>query len=129
MRAREYERAQRGKTPAMKWIVRYIFPGGALDHLSMLVGNLENYAFEVHDIEALRGHYERTTRIWHDRLSANRKEAELEVGRAKTRLWLAWLASCALTFSHGSIGVFQTLASKRVRGASGLPPTREGLYR
>ena len=64
----------------MKWIVRYIFPGGALDHLSMLVGNLENYGFEVHDIEAWREHYARTTRLWHDRLLANFAAAEREVG-------------------------------------------------
>jgi hypothetical protein len=27
------------------------------------------------------------------------------------------------------LGIYQTLASKRARGASGLPPTRVDLYR
>ena len=60
---------------------------------------------------------------------ANSKEAEREVGSAKTRLWLAWLAGSSLGFARGSLGDFQTLASKRVRGPSGLPPTRDELYR
>jgi len=129
LRAKEYERIRRRKTPAMKWIIRYIFPGGMLDHLSMSIANLELYGFEVHDVETLREHYARTTRLWFDRLTANRAEAEREVGSVKTRLWLAWLAGSSIGFTRGSLGVFQTLASKRVRGASGLPPTRDGLYR
>jgi cyclopropane-fatty-acyl-phospholipid synthase len=128
MRAREYERMQRGKTPAAKWIIRYIFPGGMLDHLSMSIANLELYGFEVHDVETLREHYARTTRLWYDRLSANREAAEREIGRAKTRLWLMWLAGSSISFTRGSIGIFQTLASSRVRGPAGLPPTREDLY-
>jgi len=128
MRAREYERMRRGKTPAAAWINRYIFPGGALDHLSMSIANLELHGFEVHDVEAWREHYARTIRLWHDRLSANRAAAEREVGNVKTRLWIIWLASASICFARGSLCIFQTLASKRVRGPSGLPPTRYHLY-
>jgi hypothetical protein len=32
-------------------------------------------------------------------------------------------------FVHGSISIFQTLVAKRVRGLTGLPPTRGDLYR
>jgi len=35
-------------------IGRYIFPGGELDHLGMSIANLEQYHFEVHDVEAWR---------------------------------------------------------------------------
>jgi cyclopropane-fatty-acyl-phospholipid synthase len=109
-------------------IGRYIFPGGELDHLGMSITNLEMYNFEVHDVEAWREHYMRTTRLWHDRLSANREAAEREVGREKTRLWIAYLAVVSIAFAQGTIGIFQTLASRRVRGPSGLPPTRADLY-
>ena len=127
-RAREFQRALKGKAPAAMWIIRYIFPGGMLDHLAMSISNLELHGFEVHDVEAWREHYVRTAKLWHDRLSANRSAAEREVGRVKTRLWIAWLAGCTIAFTHGSIGIFQTLASKRVRGLTDLPPTRAHLY-
>jgi cyclopropane-fatty-acyl-phospholipid synthase len=95
----------------------------------MSIGNLELHDFEVHDVEAWREHYARTTRFWHDRLLANRQAAEREVGREKTRLWLAYLAVVSIAFTHGTVGIFQTLASRRLRGISRLPPTRADLYR
>jgi cyclopropane-fatty-acyl-phospholipid synthase len=110
-------------------IGRYIFPGGDLDHVGMSVANLERYGFEVHDVEAWRMHYARTTRLWHDRLLANRAAAEHEVGVTKTRLWLMYLAGVSMGFDRARVGVFQTLASKRRRGAANVPLSRADLYR
>jgi cyclopropane-fatty-acyl-phospholipid synthase len=124
--SRQYERLQKKKTRAA-CAARYIFPGGELDHLGMSIANLERYGFEVHDVEAWREHYARTARLWHDRLSANRAEAEREAGSVKTRLWLLFLDFSSFVFAGGSFCIFQTVASKRTRGASGLPPTREYL--
>jgi cyclopropane-fatty-acyl-phospholipid synthase len=129
LRSAAYERVHKRKSHAITAIARYIFPGGELDHVGMSIANLERYGFEVHDVEAWREHYARTTRLWHDRLSANGAAAEREVGAVKTRLWIAYLASASIGFARNSVGIFQTLASKRVRGPSGLPPTREHLYR
>ena len=109
-------------------LVRYIFPGGELDHVGMSIANLQRHGFEVHDMEAWREHYARTCRHWHDRLLARYDEASAEVGSVKVRLWLAYLAGCSLAFERNTVGIYQTLASKRVRGASGLPPTRADLY-
>ncbi len=131
LRANAYERFRKGRgrdRAAAMAIGRYIFPGGELDHVGMSIGNLELHDFEVHDVEAWREHYARTTRFWHDRLLANQKAAEREVGREKTRLWLAYLAVVSIAFTHGTVGIFQTLASRRLRGTSRLPPTRADLY-
>ena len=117
------------KKPEHSALQRYIFPGGEVDHLAMSIANLERHRFEVHDVENWREHYDRTTRLWHDRLYANREAAEREVGSVKTRLWLAYLAGCSLGFERAAMAVFQTLASKRTRGPSGLPPTRADLYK
>jgi cyclopropane-fatty-acyl-phospholipid synthase len=117
------------KRPEFAALTRYIFPGGELDYLGRTMTNLEQHGFEVHDVEGWREHYQRTCRFWHDRLAARYEEACREVGEAKTRVWLAYLASCSIVFERGHCGLFQTLASKRARGASGLPPTREDLYR
>ncbi len=87
------------------------------------------HGFEVRDVEGWREHYQRTCRMWHDRLLARYDEACGEVGEATTRVWLAYLAACSLVFERNACGVYQTLVCKRARGASGLPPTRADLYR
>ena len=110
-------------------ITRYIFPGGELDYIGMSAGNLERFGFEVHDIEGWREHYARTCRLWHDRLLANYDKAVQEVGEHKTRLWLLYLAGCSLGFERSTLNIFQTVATKKKRGAANLPPTRADLYR
>jgi len=122
------ERAFRRKRPEYAAVVNYVFPGSELDHIGGTVDGLERNGFEVHDVEAWREHYARTTRLWCERLHANREAAEREVGAAKTRLWLLYLAGVSLGFERGTIGIFQTVATRRARGASGMPPTRADLY-
>lgn len=127
--AKRDDRVFRRKRPEFALLTKYIFPGGELDHLGNTVTMLERHGFEVHDVEGWREHYQRTCRLWHDRLLANWDAAVKEVGEAKARLWLIYLAGCAIAFERGTVGLYQTLSSKRVRGASGLPPTRGDLYR
>ena len=109
-------------------LVRYIFPGGELDHLGMSIANMERARFEVHDVEGWRMHYCRTTRLWHDRLLARRAEAEAEVGAEMTRMWLFYLGGCSLAFERGAVSIFQTVASRKNKGALPVPATRADLY-
>jgi cyclopropane-fatty-acyl-phospholipid synthase len=122
------ERDFRKKRPEYSAIIDYVFPGSELDHIGGTVDALEAGGFEVHDVEGWREHYGRTCRLWTERLFANRAAAEAEVGAARTRLWLLYLAGVCLGFERGTIGIFQTVATKRARGASGMPPTRGDLY-
>jgi cyclopropane-fatty-acyl-phospholipid synthase len=126
--AKRTEKAFRRKRPEYAAIVNYIFPGSDLDHIGSTLTTLERHGFEVHDVEAWREHYARTTRLWCERLYANRAAAEAEVGAARTRLWLLYLAGCSLGFDRGGIGICQTVTTKRARGPSFLPPTRADLY-
>jgi cyclopropane-fatty-acyl-phospholipid synthase len=57
----------RKKNKEFKLLTKYIFPGGELDHIGNTVMMLEQYGFEVHDVENWREHYQRTCRLWHDR--------------------------------------------------------------
>jgi cyclopropane-fatty-acyl-phospholipid synthase len=127
--AKQNDRVFRKKNRDYAALTRYIFPGTELDYIGRTVSNFERYGFEVHDVEAWREHYQRTCRLWHDRLLANRKAAEREVGSVTVRLFLAYLAGCAIAFERNTALLFQTLGSKRRRGPSGLPPTRADLYR
>jgi len=110
-------------------LTRYIFPGGELDYIGRTVTNLELNGFEVHDVEAWREHYQRTCRLWHDRLLVNYDAARLEVGEVTARVWLVYLAACSIAFERNNCGIYQTLASRRVKGPVDLPPTRVDLYR
>ena len=79
------------------------------------VAYLERHGFEVHGVEGRREHYRRTKRLWRDNLNARRTGAEALAGPEKTGMWLLYHAGCSL-------------ASKRTRGPSGLPPSRADLY-
>jgi cyclopropane-fatty-acyl-phospholipid synthase len=127
--AKKDDKTFRKKHNTYAALTRYVFPGAELDYIGRTVTNLERHGFEVHDVEALREHYQRTCRLWHDRLLANRVAAEREVGSVTYRVWLLYLAGCAIAFERSTALVFQVLASRRKRGPSGLPPTRADLYR
>ncbi len=127
--AKQNDRTFRKKNRDYAALTRYIFPGTELDYIGRTVSNFERYGFEVHDVEAWREHYQRTCRLWHDRLLVNLKAAEREVGPITVRLFLAYLAGCAIAFERNTALLFQTLGSKRRRGPSGMPPTRAELYR
>lgn len=122
-------KAFRRKKPEYQALVRYIFPGGEVDHIGWTLTNLEAHGFEVHDVEAWREHYARTTRLWAENLMKVKDKAIAEVGEEKYRLWLAYLCGVSLGFERGTIGIFQTVTSRRAKGLSGMPPTREDLYR
>ena len=118
-----------GTRAEQKAILKYIFPGGALDDIGHTVTAMEQAGFEVHDVEAWRRHYALTTRLWCERLTARRAEAETLVGPETYRIWVAYLAGVSLAFSRGTLRVFQTLASRTAKRPSTLPPTRAELYR
>ncbi len=127
--ARGTDRQFRRMRSEYRAIVRYIFPGGELDHIGMSVANLERARMEVHDVEGWRMHYARTTRLWHDALHARRVEADTLVGAQTTRMWLLYLAGCSLGFERGALQLFQTLASRRSKGHLPVPASRADLYR
>ncbi|MGZ8371307.1 MAG: class I SAM-dependent methyltransferase, partial [Caulobacteraceae bacterium] len=89
--------------------------------------NLERLGFEVHDVENLREHFQLTLQHWEKRLYDRREEAVKLIGRDRTRLWLIYFALFAKAFERGSTLVFQTVASKRKAGSSGLPLSRGDL--
>jgi cyclopropane-fatty-acyl-phospholipid synthase len=114
----------REPTRYQKVITRYIFPGGELDYIGLTTTNLERHGFEVHDVEAMREHFELTLEHWTARLYASREKAAAEIGWARTRLWILYFSLFCRSFERCTIGVFQTLASKRRIGLSGLPLAR-----
>ena len=117
------------KRPEQRALQKYIFPGGELDDIGHSVAAMEQAGFEIHDVEGWREHYQKTTRIWCERLTARREEAEKLVGPETYRIWVAYLGGVSLAFQRGSARIFQTLASKSAKGPSPVPPSRADLYR
>ncbi|MFK7793644.1 MAG: class I SAM-dependent methyltransferase [Devosiaceae bacterium] len=114
--------------PEQRALQKYIFPGGELDDIGHTLAQMEIAGFEVQDVEALRQHYQKTTRIWCERLYAKREEAEVLVGAQTYRIWAAYLAGCSFAFQKGSARLYQTLASKSPKGFTSVPPTRFDIY-
>lgn len=129
-RAKQSKRHARRIRPERKFLLKYIFPGSELTPIGMTTDFMENSGFEVHDVESWREHYALTTRYWCKNLSANKDAAIQLVGPERYRLWVAYMAGASGGFTAGSIKIFQVVATKRAgKGLSGMPPTREDLYR
>jgi cyclopropane-fatty-acyl-phospholipid synthase len=129
-RAKSSAKAASRIRPERKLLLKYIFPGSELTPVGMTTDVMEHCGFEVHDVESWREHYALTTRFWCQRLSANKAAAIELVGRERYHLWVAYLAGASVGFAAGSIKIFQVVATKRAsKGLSGMPSTREDLYR
>jgi len=83
----------------------------------------------VQDVEGWRMHYQLTTKLWCDRLTAKKDEAIAIVGEETYRIWVAYLAGCSLAFMRGSARLYQTVATQNAKGMPNLPQTRDDLYR
>lgn len=115
---------------AGEFIDRYVFPNGELPHLTMISADISNAGLEIVDVESLRPHYARTLEHWSSRLESRLDEAASLVPAQTLRIWRLYLAGCAYAFSKGWINLHQILAVKPYAdGSTGLPLTREDLYR
>ncbi|GAA3146226.1 cyclopropane-fatty-acyl-phospholipid synthase family protein [Streptomyces rameus] len=104
------------------FIDAYVFPDGELAPIGTTVTQLERAGFEVRDVESLREHYARTLRRWVANLEADWDRAVRLAGPGRARVWLLYMAACALAFERNRIGVNQVLAVRTPEsGASGLP--------
>ncbi|MET7732784.1 class I SAM-dependent methyltransferase [Streptomyces sp. NPDC005402] len=104
------------------FIDAYVFPDGELAPLGTTVTMLERAGFEVRDVESIREHYAHTLRRWVTNLEAQWQRAIRIAGPGRSRVWLLYMAACALAFERNRIGVNQVLAVRTPEsGASGLP--------
>jgi cyclopropane-fatty-acyl-phospholipid synthase len=113
-----------------EFIERYVFPGGAVPHLSRVVFNVARAGLEFADAEDLRPHYARTLAHWSRRLEARRDEAIRAAGERRYRIWRVYLAGMAHAFDRGWLSVAQVLAFRPAQhGGAYRPWTRSYQYR
>ena len=112
-----------------EFVEEYVFPGGALAHVSRVIEGLAAQGLEVVDGEALREHYARTLWHWVERLEANADAARAEVGEERFRVWRIYMAGSAHAFYRGWLSLWQLLAGKPYAdGRLPHPLTREYMY-
>ncbi len=103
-----------------EFIEKYIFPGGELTHVSVVMETLTNGGLEEVDVENLRPHYARTLWAWSDALEARLSEAARilggEQGERSLRAYRLYLAGCAMAFEHGWIALHQILGQHPATG-------------
>ncbi|CUJ58240.1 class I SAM-dependent methyltransferase [Achromobacter kerstersii] len=103
-----------------EFIEKYIFPGGELTHISVVMEAMTNGGLEEVDIENLRPHYARTLWAWSDALEARLPEAAQvlggEQGARSLRAYRLYLAGCAMAFEHGWIALHQILGQPPAAG-------------
>jgi len=130
-RAKSSKKKRKNITAEKQLLLKYIFPGSELAPIGFSLNSMEKHGFEIHDVEAWREHYALTCEHWCRRLSDNKDKAIKLVGLERYNLWIAYLAGVSFGFNAGSMLIFQTLATKRgkEKGLSGMPPTREDLYK
>jgi cyclopropane-fatty-acyl-phospholipid synthase len=94
------------------FLLRRVFPGGELAHLSEIVRAAEGAGFGIVRIESLRKHYARTCQEWVRRLCQNMDKCVGLVGEQTYRTWLLYLAASAVNFEAGTTDVFSILMEK-----------------
>ena len=112
------------------FIGRYVFPNGEVPHLHLVTREMSERAFEIHDVECLRPHYEKTLALWSDNFERRLAEAVAASDERTTRIWRLYLAGCAHAFAEAWVSIYQILASKPAgSGGPVLPLTRDWMYR
>ena len=97
------------------FIEKYIFPGGQLVHVGVMMDTLSRGGLEALDAECLRPHYARTLWCWVDALESRIDEARRVLGEHSDKVLRAYrlyLAGSAMGFEQGWISLFQILGSR-----------------
>lgn len=120
------------------FIEKHIFPGGELEHVSLVTECLSRGGLELLDAENLRPHYARTLWAWSAALEGRLGEARALTSERTVRAYRLYLAGCAMCFERGWLSLYQLLAGRPVgRVEQGGPPdvppvypfTRDYMYR
>ncbi len=112
-------------TKGIDFIRRFVFPGGCLPALSVMLEVLrERTAMRVLHVEELGEHYARTLAAWRARFESNADAIRrLGYDEAFLRLWRFYLAYCEGGFLERGIGDVQLLLERRL-GRHRVPATR-----
>jgi cyclopropane-fatty-acyl-phospholipid synthase len=110
------------------FVERYIFPGGELVHVSLVLAAMSDAGWEALDVENLRPHYAKTLWAWSDALESRLDAAERCTDARIVRAYRLYLAGSAMAFERGWMALHQVLAA-RSGAQSPFPFTRDYIYK
>jgi cyclopropane-fatty-acyl-phospholipid synthase len=110
IRDQRYESAKK----TVDFIQRYIFPGGALPSIQVMLNLVSNHTdMNVIQQEDFGAHYARTLNMWHHNFNAARAHLKtLGYDDYFYRLWVFYLCYCEGGFIERTIGCSQLLFAK-----------------
>jgi cyclopropane-fatty-acyl-phospholipid synthase len=118
-------------SPELEFMVRHIFPTGALKTLGEYVDAFEDADLEVLDVHDMSDHYPLTLERWLYRLEEAGEQAVTAIGVPvdRYRAQRLFLAGCIVAFAEGHCFLYQELVRKRLSGRyrRPLPAGRERL--
>lgn len=113
-------------SPGDPWIMKYIFPGGYIPSLSLVIEHLGATGFSILDVENLRLHYARTLELWAENYEKNVDKVREMFDENFVRMWRLYLNACSIGFRYGETRLYQILFSNGINNR--LPMTREHCY-
>lgn len=96
---------------ANEWIVRYIFPNGALPSITQIGKSLEK-RFVMEDWQNFGAYYDNTLMAWHENFMQHAEQLKSHYDEKFFRMWTYYLLSCAGAFRARSIELWQIVLSK-----------------
>lgn len=111
---------------SVDFIRKYIFPGGHLPSLSILMDNMKHHTdLQMVHLEDMTEHYARTLKDWHHRFVEARDQI-LALGYDDTfyRLWRYYFAYCEGGFTERAIGTHQVMFAKDKNRQAWIDPAQ-----
>ena len=108
-------------------IIIYIFAGGVIPSLSVIISISSLYIYHILDVESLRLHYKMTLLMWAKNFDNNIDIIKAMFDDKFIRMWRMYLYSCTASFNNGVIDLHQILFVKGVN--NNLPMTRSYMYK
>lgn len=121
--------------PSDPWITKYIFPGGFIPALQVIVNIMNQKDLVFFDIEDLRRHYAKTLDKWTERFEENINEvrkvlakslASSEKAEQFIRMWRLYLNGSSVSFKMGNNRLYQITFSNGLNNH--FPLTRNYIY-
>lgn len=121
--------------PSDPWITKYIFPGGFIPALQVIVSTMNQKDLVFFDIEDLRRHYAKTLDKWIEGFEENidkirqvlaKSLASSEKAEQFIRMWRLYLNGSSVSFKMGNNRLYQITFSNGLNAH--FPLTRNYIY-